>query len=292
MTPVSLLFALLPATAVMDCPPEGTTHASLQALRDKPSLPEEAAHRSRLALALTACLDASDPAWRDDIGLGLLTGWMRAGTLDANTLRALRDTGFTRLEGSDGEGFGKPFAVLLLAEVARTDRIDPWMTPTERETMVKRAAAYLHGIDDYRSFDATHGWRHGIAHGADWMMQLALNPALDKIQADRMLAAIAQQVMPRNGHTYVAGEYERLARPVLYLAGRGLHTRQEWQAWFAGLSETLGDASQAWHDGGWIARRHNLYTFLSALSVSLSASTHPALGDVRSVVADTLKTVP
>ena len=291
MTPISLLLALLPIAASPACPPEGATRPSLLALRDAPP-PEDAAHRARLALALTACLDASDPVLRDDIGLGLLSGWMRAGALDADTLRALRNAGFARLDGEDGEGFGKPFAALLLAEVARTDRIGAWMTPDERDAMVQRAADYLRGISDYRGFDATQGWRHGVAHGADWAMQLALNPALDKTQADRLLAAIAQQVMPRSGHTYVEGEYERLARPVLYLAGRGWHTREEWSAWFAGLSARLGDASLAWRDTGWIARRHNLSVFLAALNTQLSASTHPSLDDLRGVVADTLKSLP
>lgn len=292
MSPVSLLFALLPAAASSACPPEGITNQSLHALRDTPSSPEDSGHRARLALALTACLDAGDPVLRDDIGLGLLSGWMRAGVLDADTLRALRDAGFGRLEGEDGEGFGKPFAALLLAEVSRTDRIAAWMTPAEREAMVEHAAAYLHGIGDYRGFDAAHGWRHGVAHGADWAMQLALNPALDKAQADRLLAAIAHQVMPSNGHAYAEGEYERLARPVLYLAGRGLHTREEWDAWFAGLSARLGDASAAWRDGGWIARRHNLYVFLASLSVQLSATGHDAFGDLRGTVAEALKTLP
>lgn len=274
------------------CPPEGSSRESLLALRDTPALPEDAAHRSHLALALTACLDADDPIMRDDIGLGLLSAWMRTGRLDVNTLRALRDIGFTRLEGRDGEGFGKPFAALLLAEVARTDRIDPWMTPTERLTMVERATNYLQGIDDYRGFDAVQGWRHGVAHGADWLMQLALNPALDKAQADLLLAAIAEQVMPRTGHAYVEGEYERLARPVLYLAGRGLHTQQEWRTWFTGLSGRLGDRSQAWRDTGWIARRHNFYAFLAALNVFLSAGDQDALGDLRGVVTENLKALP
>ncbi|MEZ5546034.1 MAG: DUF2785 domain-containing protein [Lysobacteraceae bacterium] len=292
MTPVSLLFALMPAAVMPACPPEGTTRESLHALHENPSSLEDSAERTRLALALTACLDVGDPVLRDELGFGLLSNWMRQGVFDVQTLRALRDAGFARLQGEDGEGFGKPFAALLLAEVARTDRIAVWMTPEERNTMVERATGYLRGITDHRGFDATGGWRHGVAHGADWLMQLALNPALDKPQANLMLAAIAQQVMPSRGHAYVAGEYERLARPVLYLASRGFITREEWDAWLAGLSASLGDPTKAWRDTGWIARRHDLYTFLAALNVSLAASTHPALADLRDAVGDTLKTLP
>lgn len=292
MTPFSLLLALLPASTTSACPPEDTTPEMLHAWRQAPASLEDAGQRTRLALALTACLDHTDPTWRDDIGLGLLSGWMRAGLLGTATLRALRDRGFARMEGDDGDGFGKPFAALMLAEISRTDRVAAWMTSAERETMVQQAAGYLDEIRDYRGYDATHGWRHGVAHAADWLMQLSLNTALDKAQADRMLAAIANQVMPPNGHAYTEGEYERLARPVLYLAGRGLHAREEWNAWLGRLSATLGDSAIAWRDKDWIARRHNLHVFLAALNVQLGASTHPALEDLRSEVAIALKTIP
>ncbi|MCX7556168.1 DUF2785 domain-containing protein [Xanthomonadaceae bacterium JHOS43] len=288
----SPLIALLPAAAPAICPPEGTTQQSLHALRDDASSLDETGQRARLALALTACMDASDPVLRDDLGFGLLSGWMRAGALDTHTLRTLRDAGFARLEREDGEGFGKPFAALLLAEVSRTDRIAAWMTQAEREAMVERACSYLRDIDDYRGFDAAHGWRHGVAHGSDWLMQLALNPALDKAQADLMLASVADQVVPASGHAYVEGEYERLARPVLHIAGRRLHARDEWRAWFSGISERLGDASIAWRDSGWIARRHNLHGFLASLNAQLSANPHPAYADLQTEAVEAMKALP
>jgi hypothetical protein len=87
-------------------------------------------------------------------------------------------------------------------------------------------------VRDYRGFVAGEGWRHGVAHGADLLMQLALNPALDKAQLDRILGRVARQVAPP-GQAYVFGEPERLARPVLFAAARGLHTEAEWTAWLA-----------------------------------------------------------
>ena len=81
-------------------------------------------------------------------------------------------------DAPDPSGFRKPFAALVLSELAR----------------------------------------------ADLMLQLALNPALDKAQLDRMIAAVATQVTPPGEQFYVYGESARLARPVLYAALRGLHT--------------------------------------------------------------------
>jgi hypothetical protein len=101
-------------------------------------------------------------------------------------------------------------------------------------------------VRDYRGFDEREGWRHGVAHGADFALQLALNPALDRAALDRLLGAIASQVVPRGGHFYVYGEPERLAAPVLYIGKRNLHDVDEWRKWFAALAEPKPLAS--WRD--------------------------------------------
>jgi hypothetical protein len=51
-------------------------------------------------------------------------------------------------------------------------------------------------VRDYRGFDTAEGWRHGVAHGADLALQLVLNPAVDKPQIERLLAAVGRQVAP------------------------------------------------------------------------------------------------
>ena len=48
---------------------------------------EDAADRRALAVALLPCLAATDPALRDGIGYEALSTWMRAGALNADTLR-------------------------------------------------------------------------------------------------------------------------------------------------------------------------------------------------------------
>src|SRR5258705_220852 len=78
----------------------------------------------------------------------------------------------------------------------------------------------LLGVTDRRGFDATQGWRHGVAHGADLLLQLGLNPALSAAQLDAIVQAIASQVAPAGEHFYVYGEPERLARPIAYIAKR------------------------------------------------------------------------
>ena len=226
---LALCLASASAVAIAGCPPAGQSVDSLQRLKATTfEMPE--AGRAALAMALVDCLGDPEPALRDGIAYEALAHWMRAGAFDPDELRALRDRLLAQLDGDDPAGFRKPFAALVLSEVARTDRVEPWMTAGERAAMVAAAAGYVESVRDYRGYDDSEGWRHGVAHGADWLMQLALNPALDRTQLDHILAAVASQAVPDAAHAYVFGEPARLARPVGFVAARGLHSETDWKA--------------------------------------------------------------
>jgi hypothetical protein len=207
-------------------------------------------------------------------------------------LRVLRDKLYAALKEDDPDGFRRPFAALVLSEVARTDRISPWMTREERTAMVAAAADYLASVTDYRGYDDKEGWRHGVAHGADWVLQLSLNPALERPEMDRLLTAIAAQAVPSTPHAYVFGEPGRLARPVLALAQRDVYTPAEWQAWLEALTPRLGDAKLAYADAGWLARRHDLLAFLTALYLEADRGGDAKLQTLEDPVVAALKTVP
>ncbi|MCY7355843.1 MAG: DUF2785 domain-containing protein [Lysobacter sp.] len=287
---LSLVMLATPAFAV--CPPEGQSRESLQALLVLKFTVPDTAERQALANGLLDCLGDPDPLVRDGIAYEALTQWMRANQLDVEGLRALRDRLYAMLAADDATGFARPFAALTLSEVARTDRIKQWMTPEERAAMVDAAGKYVESVRDYRGFDDAEGWRHGVAHGADWLMQLTLNPVLDRAQLDRTLAAVATQVVPEASHAYVFGEPGRLARPVLYAAKRGLHTEAEWQAWFTALVPKLGEASKAYNDAAWLARRHDLMAFLMSVYLEADQSDDAKLKQLKPAVVAALKTVP
>jgi hypothetical protein len=274
------------------CPPAGYDRAGLEALQAAKFAMPDAASRNALAEALLDCLGDPDPALRDGIAYEALGAWMRAGALDPEERRRLRDGLYARLEGEDADGFRKPFAALVLSEVARTDRLAPWMRADERAVMVERASAFLESVRDYRGYDDATGWRHGVAHGADWAMQLALNPALDRAQLDRLLAAVASQVMAADGHAYVFGEGARLARPVLYAARRSLVDDATWKAWFAALVAGLGPPRAGYGDATWLARRHDLVQFLEDAYASADLSGDPATAALKPAIAEALKAVP
>jgi len=286
---IAPMLPMKPACAA--CPPDGQTAESLQALKTAkfeidPDL------RKTLAPALLECLGDPDPVMRDDIAYSALAAWMRAGDFDADTLRVMRDALYAQLDGDDATGFRRPFAALTLSEVARTDRIQPWMTPEERVAMVEKAASFVESVRDYRGFDDKEGWRHGVAHGSDWLMQLALNPALERAQTDRILAAVAAQVVPEAAPAYVFGEGGRLARPVTYIAKRGIYSEAEWTAWFAALPPKIGDQAQAYNDSHWLARRHDLMAFLMSLYIEADQSDDKNIRALKPAIVAAVKAVP
>ena len=286
------LLVLLTAPTFAACPPDGQTAESLQALKAAKFEMGDIDARKTLAQGLLQCLGDPDPALRDDIAYSALMAWMRASDFDADTLRGMRDTLYAQLDGDDEPGYRRPYAALVLSEVARTDRIHPWMTPEERAAMVEKAASFVESVRDYRGFDDKQGWRHGVAHGSDWLMQLALNPALERAQTDRILAAVAAQVVPEAAPAYVFGEGGRLARPVEYIAKRGIYSEAEWTAWFAALPPKIGDAAQAYNDSKWLARRHDLMAFLMSLYIEADQSDDKHIRELKPAIVAAVKAVP
>lgn len=248
------------------CPPR----AELDAL--KAAKWEVAADPARqvLAAAMLDCLANPDPVVRDQLGFEALQVWMRTKKIDVPTLHAMRSTLLTRLKTADATGFAQPFSALALAEVVRADRVQPFLTAAQRGEIVDAASAYLSGVRDYRGFDQKEGWRHGVAHGADLMLQLALNPAIGAAEQRIMIGAISAQLTQASGsgHFFHYGEGERLMAPVFFLARRAMLDAAEWDSWFAVAAAPPGPpVTQAS-----LAHRHNLKGFLLPLYVSLAES--------------------
>lgn len=244
-------------------------------------------------LEIADCLGSIDPDIRDGFAYTEITKQLRGGDVEEPTVRALAAKLTTFLIAPDPHGVRTPFALLTLAEIARIERIGAFMTPDERQSMIDLATAYFAGIEDYRGFIDGEGWRHGIAHGADWLMQLVLHPNLTEDQAAQILAAIKTQVAV-SPHAYKHGEPARLSRPVLFIAQHGLLDESDWTAWFEEISEPtpLEDWSEAFQSEAGLARRHNLKAFLNAVYVSGDASGSEAFEPMRSALVAALRAVP
>jgi hypothetical protein len=272
-----LAWVVWPAEATpQDCPPASTSTAELRALEADGWSVADDARRAALAVALLDCLADPDPELRDRFALGALTRWLRGGVLTIATVRTVGERALAMLTSpqADPDGFRAPFSALVLAEVARVDRQRPVWTRAERQAVVEAATGSLRAIRDYRGFDAAQGWRHAVAHGADLLMQLALNPALDRPALDALLDAVAVQATPST-HFYVFGEGERLARPVIFVARRGLHDEAYWTAWFGRIA--LAGRVEAPLSPAALARLHNAKTLLLPLYAALQEGDDAAL---------------
>lgn len=252
------------------CPPAGYDRARLDALKAAEWRIEDDGARAAFALALPACLASPDPTLRDGVAFEALTHLLRGRQLDVSTQTALVRDVLPRLEGADPRGFEQPFAALVLSELVRAERLNPHFTDDMRAEVLERSLRYFTRVSDYRGFDDREGWRHGVAHGADLMLQLSVSQSTTREDLLRIRDAIAGQVAPE-GHFYIYGESERLARPIIYMAQRGLITEAEWTEWFARFSgRENAFASQAG-----LAWRHNTNAFLQTvwLNAKLSQST-------------------
>ena len=270
-----LATAALPAAAQATCPPDGYDIATLRSLRVQHFAVADLGRRQALALGLLACLASPDGEVRDQIGYEAFAYWRIARALDAATWSGVVDELQRRLAApADAAGVAAPFAALVLAEAVHADRDAPFLDDARRRALLDAALEYFSTVRDYRGFDETTGWRHGVAHGADLLGELALEPAFDAAQLTRILQALAQQVVAHDDHVYVFGESERIAAAAIRVAGRKRMPAAAWKTWIAGIAAPAPFARwpDAYDSLRGFAKRQNTMNFLLALYAGLARS--------------------
>jgi len=244
--------------------------------------------------ALADCLGSPDPAVRDDFAYMLWSEGLRARQLSVLQMRR----GLLRLTAmlaapEDSQGFRRPFAALALSEVARADRIAPWLTGEDLHALAKAGNTYLRGVTDYRGFTNGEGWRHGVAHGADLMLQLALNPRLTRADTDLLLGAIASQIAPNASIFYHYGESGRLARALLFLARRPDIDDEAWAAWFERVAADGARRLQPpLTSDAKLAAVHNITAFAQAVYVGAAESGDAQIARLAPLAAGLLAALP
>ena len=187
LLPALLLACLccLPTPAQARCALAAEAAADLARWKASGFVVADRAQRNQRALALADCLGDADPQLRDGIAFEALSHWMRGKQLDGDGLRALQANLFRQLDGDDADGYRKPFAALVLSEVARTDRVEAWMTAEERARMAAAAA------DGLRTSGILPTLKHFPGHGdtaEDSHTALAVTyKTLDELQACELL---------------------------------------------------------------------------------------------------------
>ncbi|WP_077146359.1 DUF2785 domain-containing protein [Sphingopyxis sp. KK2] len=244
--------------------------------------------------ALLTCLGDPDSAVRDGFAFTLWSEGLRGRHVAPALMRHANAQLQAMLsEPDDAPGFRRPFAALALAEVARADRIAPFLTDEELHGLAEAGATYLRGVTDYRGFTPGEGWRHGVAHGADLMLQLSLNPRLTRADAGLLLGAIAAQVAPAAGPYYIHGEPARLAAPILYLARRSDIDDAAWAAWFRALHPDDGARWQdAYASDAGLAAVHDTTAFANAIYLSASEAQDPHIRRLAPLAVELIKALP
>ena len=254
-----------------------------------------ASDRHAAALLLVKCLGDPDPKVRDALAFEGLSRVMRSGALEQRTLSELRAALLEQLRRPGSSAMLRSFSALTLSEIARTDRLQAWMSEAERQELIDAAAGFLTAISDYRAFSNQEGFVHAVAHGADFALQLALNPGVEKPQLDQLLTAISSQIAPGDPSVaYWAGEPDRLARAVLFIAQRKVHTDADWKAWFQTVMKPnpLPSWDAAFTSENGIRKRHNVRAFLLSVFATAITSEDAGIKQLTGPVQESLKQVP
>jgi Protein of unknown function (DUF2785) len=291
-----MLSASMPAWASdAGCPPAGFDRAALRALRMQHFAIADDKRRQALAQSLLACLSSPDSELRDQIGYEAYDYWRSANALPPQTWSAIESSLLPLLDDSanDPQGVARPFAALVLAEVVHIDRNAAVLDAQRRQALLDAAIRYYTGLRDYRGFDDDVGWRHGVAHGADLLGELAQEPSFGRRELDRILAAIATQVVPRNDSVYVFGESERVAAATVAVAQRHLHAAGAWKTWLSGVAAPtpLPHWAEAWQSRSGVARWQNTMNYLLALYADFAQSDDAALNALAAPVAEAMRSL-
>ncbi|WP_083910880.1 DUF2785 domain-containing protein [Henriciella marina] len=278
------------------CIPEGWTRDALIRWKESEFPIENEKEVAGYLTMLEGCLGDPDPVLRDGVAYGGISHILRSDGAGKAELRALKELLLERLadEAGDPLGFSRPFAALALSEVARTDRMSPWMSNGERRTLLSAGASYVSGVRDYRGFVDGEGWRHGVAHGADLLMQLSLNEKIGKGEAQVIARAVYDAIGTHEAPAFIFDEPRRLARPLLFLTQRELLNERQLTGWMEALADPapLTSWDEVFTSGEGLARRHNLRAFGAALLLSANAAQSGALDALQPGTMHLLRTVP
>ncbi|MDG1752520.1 MAG: DUF2785 domain-containing protein [Thalassotalea sp.] len=286
---------ILAAKVAAKCESSSWNKATLLSLKEQDFVLENAEEKRLLAKQLLHCLASPDPSLRDTIAFTGLSQWSRANDFNAEFYHEIYAGLLSVItsEVIDEHAVYKSFSMLMLSEIARVDRKTPFLTDLQRENLVETGTDFLQSVEDYRGYDSTIGWRHSVAHSADLMLQLSLNPAIKKQHLNTMLAAISTQIVAKNSHFYIYGEAKRLAMPVIYIFLNDVLTIEDWNVWLNNLAapSPLKSWGNAYSSQQGLSKLHNTQSFLFAFYALIKNSKNERLSNMVPALEEAIKRV-
>ncbi len=242
---------------------------------------------------LQHCLANTNPEVRDGVAYEAYFTWLRANKVSKEQLTSI----FNRFTNTLDEkvtldsGVYLPFVALVYSEIVRVDRVDSYLNEQQRQKAVDTIGNYLATITDYRGFDENVGWRHGVAHASDVILQLALNQEINAAQIKALAASLSKQTNPTTIHFYSYGEPERLARASAYLMLRTQVDIEFWEAWLAALvaPAPFENWGAVFKSQAGLAKRNNVRQFLTNLYAMISSSENERLVKLTQKVRELIR---
>jgi hypothetical protein len=171
-------------------------------------------------------LGSPDPAWRDDVGYGVVAACVYSRRLLApDSRRAL----VANLSGNLRAGIGedgtdsvlhRSFSALDLSILAALETQDPVLDEQGYRRLLDDALSYLADERDLRGFEPRVGWIHATAHTADLLKFLARDPRFTPADQARLLDAAWSRMTAPGTPVFTHAEEERLAAALLSVARR------------------------------------------------------------------------
>ncbi|MFF7989160.1 DUF2785 domain-containing protein [Kitasatospora xanthocidica] len=167
-----------------------------------------------------------DPEVRDGYPYAVLATWIERGVIDRDRRLALGDLMAERF--TDPRIEARTFAALVLEMIVRGGDLRP--------AWVEAFAAWYRSETDLRGLDATLGWLHAVAHGADLLAACGLRPEVDP---GPLLALAAERLLTPTDHLFAQREDDRLAKALALVLTRPDLTAERSTAWLAPVGTAL-----------------------------------------------------
>jgi len=179
-------------------------------------------------LAMVEHIGTPDPVLRDKL---IYTTFYRLiieeDRLHTEVLKDLLDLSMDHLlmkgigeEGTDSV-FTRAFTTLLMALVLGRDKEADFLSEDKIQEAADITVEYLEQEQDVRGFVEEKGWAHSVAHAADMVDELVLNPKVDQDMFPVLLKALWEKVLVSH-HAYIHDEDERLLVPILQMIWQGM----------------------------------------------------------------------
>ncbi|MDR2167835.1 MAG: DUF2785 domain-containing protein [Clostridiales bacterium] len=163
--------------------------------------------------------------------------------------------------------FVRSLSALIISSILHANVKRNFLIPVVMDAILDKSLEYIDKEIDGRDYVEDMGWAHAIAHGADILQALALNPQVPAARYSDILAAVESCLF--KDASYFDLEGERLAGVIMAMLNRGMGS-DVFHAWIAKI---IGRLAEVYAAEGFTYKYHrnnvNITNFLKSLYFGL-----------------------